>query len=100
MVIAGGGTAGHISPLLAIAQAVAEAAPDARLLAVGTATGMETRLEPAAGLELATIERVPLPRRPTFDLVPLPGRLAHAVRQAESVLDRAQADVLVGVGGY
>lgn len=100
VVLAGGGTAGHISPLLAIARAVAEAAPDARLLAVGTATGMETRLVPAAGFELATIDRVPLPRRPTLDLVRLPGRLAHAVRQAESVLERAEADVLVGVGGY
>lgn len=100
VVLAGGGTAGHISPLLAIAGAVKRHEPDAKILAVGTASGMETRLVPAAGLELAMIDRVPLPRRPSLDLVRLPGRLAGAVRQATEVLERAEADVLVGVGGY
>ncbi|QCO97799.1 undecaprenyldiphospho-muramoylpentapeptide beta-N-acetylglucosaminyltransferase [Arthrobacter sp. 24S4-2] len=100
VVLAGGGTAGHISPLLAIADAVREVRPDVRLLAVGTPNGMETRLVPAAGLELATISRVPFPRKPSLDLVRLPGRLAAAVRQAGKILDDAKADVLVGVGGY
>lgn len=100
IVLAGGGTAGHISPLLAIAAAIRAAAPEARLLAVGTPSGMETRLVPAAGLELATIDRVPLPRRPSMDLLRLPGRLAGAVRQAGRILDDNGADVLVGVGGY
>ena len=100
IVLAGGGTAGHISPLLAIAAAIRTAAPEARLLAVGTPSGMETRLVPAAGLELATIDRVPLPRRPSMDLLRLPGRLAGAVRQAGRILDEHDADVLVGVGGY
>jgi UDP-N-acetylglucosamine--N-acetylmuramyl-(pentapeptide) pyrophosphoryl-undecaprenol N-acetylglucosamine transferase len=100
VVLAGGGTAGHISPLLAIADAVREARPDVRLLAVGTPSGLETRLVPAAGVELATISRVPFPRKPSMDLVRLPGRLAGAVRQAGKILDDAHADVLVGVGGY
>lgn len=100
IVLAGGGTAGHISPLLAIAAAVRNASPDAALLAVGTPSGMETRLVPAAGIELATIDRVPFPRKPSVDLVRLPGRMAGAVRQAGSILDDARADVLVGVGGY
>jgi UDP-N-acetylglucosamine--N-acetylmuramyl-(pentapeptide) pyrophosphoryl-undecaprenol N-acetylglucosamine transferase len=100
VVLAGGGTAGHISPLLAIAAAVREVRPDVHLLAVGTPGGMETRLVPAAGLELATISRVPFPRRPSLDLLRLPGRLAAAVSQAGKILDDAQADVLVGVGGY
>ncbi|XAS68971.1 undecaprenyldiphospho-muramoylpentapeptide beta-N-acetylglucosaminyltransferase [Micrococcaceae bacterium Sec5.7] len=100
VVLAGGGTAGHISPMLAIAAAIRDARPAARLLAVGTPAGMETRLVPAAGLELATIDRVPFPRKPSMDLLRLPGRLAGAVRQAGRILDRANADVLVGVGGY
>jgi UDP-N-acetylglucosamine--N-acetylmuramyl-(pentapeptide) pyrophosphoryl-undecaprenol N-acetylglucosamine transferase len=100
VVLAGGGTAGHINPLLAIAAAIRDARPDARLLAVGTAAGMETRLVPAAGFELATIDRVPFPRKPSADLLRLPGRLAGAVRQAGRILDDAAADVLVGVGGY
>ncbi len=100
VVLAGGGTAGHISPLLAIANALAEVRPDARLLAVGTPGGMETRLVPAAGLELATVSRVPFPRKPSMELLRLPGKLAAAVRQAGAILDGARADVLVGVGGY
>jgi UDP-N-acetylglucosamine--N-acetylmuramyl-(pentapeptide) pyrophosphoryl-undecaprenol N-acetylglucosamine transferase len=100
VVLAGGGSAGHVSPLLAIADALRDARPDAHLLAVGTSDGLETRLVPAAGYELATIDRVPLPRRPSPDLLRLPARLLRAVRQAGDILDRAQADVLVGVGGY
>lgn len=100
VVLAGGGTAGHISPLLAIARAIVRRDPTSRILAVGTASGMETRLVPEAGFELAAIDRVPLPRRASLDLLRLPKRLAGAVRQAERVLDQAGADVVVGVGGY
>ncbi|MCW2133266.1 UDP-N-acetylglucosamine-N-acetylmuramylpentapeptide N-acetylglucosamine transferase [Arthrobacter sp. VKM Ac-2550] len=100
VVLAGGGTAGHISPLLAIAGAIRELAPDAGILAVGTAAGMETRLVPAAGYELATIERVPFPRRPSLDLLKLPFRFGTAVKQARRIIERAGADVVVGVGGY
>ncbi|WP_445154645.1 undecaprenyldiphospho-muramoylpentapeptide beta-N-acetylglucosaminyltransferase [Arthrobacter sp. Hor0625] len=100
VVLAGGGTAGHISPLLAIANALLEARPEARLLAVGTPGGMEQRLVPAAGLELATVSKVPFPRKPSLELLRLPGKLAGAVRQAGAILDDAGADVLVGVGGY
>ncbi|MCU1519623.1 MAG: murG, partial [Arthrobacter sp.] len=72
----------------------------ARLLAVGTPNGMEARLVPAAGVDLATINRVPFPRKPSLDLLRLPGRLAGAVKQAGVILEEARADVLVGVGGY
>ncbi len=100
VLLAGGGTAGHVSPLLAVAAALREQAPEARLTAVGTASGMETRLVPQAGLELELVDRVPLPRRPAVDLVRLPGRLLGAVRQAGEILDRVRPDVVLGVGGY
>lgn len=100
LVLAGGGTAGHISPLLAVANAVRDCAPESRIKVVGTAAGMETRLVPAAGFELAVIDRVPMPRKPGGDLFRLPGRLLRAVKQAGSILDEAAADVVVGVGGY
>jgi UDP-N-acetylglucosamine--N-acetylmuramyl-(pentapeptide) pyrophosphoryl-undecaprenol N-acetylglucosamine transferase len=100
VVLAGGGTAGHISPLLAIADAIVELDPSARITAVGTEAGMETRLVPAAGYDLETIDRVPLPRRPSTDLLKLPFRLAGAVGQALRILDTAKPSVVVGVGGY
>lgn len=100
VVIGGGGTAGHVSPLLAIAAAVQRQEPSARVTAVGTASGMETRLVPAAGLPLETIDRVPLPRRPSAELLRLPVRLRTAIAQAGRIIDEQQADVVVGVGGY
>ena len=100
VVLAGGGTAGHISPLLAIANALRSRVPDVRIQVVGTAAGMETRLVPAAGYDLAVIDRVPMPRRPSGDLLRLPFRLVRAVTQAGQILDDAGADVVVGVGGY
>ena len=100
VVVAGGGTAGHVEPALAPADAIRRLVPDARITALGTATGLEARLVPARGYELATIPRVPLPRRPTPDLFTVPARVAGAVREAGRVLDAVDADVVVGFGGY
>ena len=100
VVLAGGGTAGHTSPLVATAQELLRLAPDARVTAVGTARGLETTVVPAAGLTLELIPPVPLPRRPGADLLRVPGRLVAAVRAAAGVLRSAQADVVVGFGGY
>ncbi len=98
--VAGGGTAGHVEPALALADAVRRLEPSAQVTALGTATGLEARLVPARGYELALVPRVPLPRRPTLDLLRVPGRLAGAVRETGRHLDRLGADVVVGFGGY
>ncbi|CAO5232807.1 UDP-N-acetylglucosamine--N-acetylmuramyl-(pentapeptide) pyrophosphoryl-undecaprenol N-acetylglucosamine transferase [Frankia sp. AgKG'84/4] len=100
MVLAGGGTAGHVEPALAVADALRAVEPRARLTLLGTAVGLETRLVPARGHELATVPKVPMPRRPGPDLLRLPGRLFDAVRQAGATLDAVRADVVVGFGGY
>lgn len=100
VVVAGGGTAGHISPMLAIADAVRALRPEARITAVGTEAGMETRLVPEAGYDLEFIPRVPFPRRPSADLLRLPLRFRRAVATGQEILRRHDADVLVGVGGY
>jgi UDP-N-acetylglucosamine--N-acetylmuramyl-(pentapeptide) pyrophosphoryl-undecaprenol N-acetylglucosamine transferase len=100
VVLAGGGTAGHVEPALALADALVRRDPTTTVTALGTAAGLEARLVPARGYRLAEIDRVPLPRRPTLDLLRLPGRVAGAVRQTRSHLDAARADVVVGFGGY
>ncbi|WP_235490339.1 glycosyltransferase, partial [Frankia sp. AvcI1] len=71
VVLAGGGTAGHVEPALAVADALRAADPRARLTLLGTATGLEARLVPARGYELATVPKVPMPRRPTPALLKL-----------------------------
>ena len=100
VVLAGGGSGGHISPALALADALRQADPSIGLTFLGTERGMETRLVPQRGYELATIPPVPLPRKLTPQLLTVPGRLAAAVSAAAGVLDRTGADALVGFGGY
>lgn len=100
IVLAGGGTAGHISPMLAIADALKADDAATQVTVVGTPSGMETRIVPLAGYELKTINRVPMPRRPSADLFKFPSRFRAAIRQAGEILDAANADVAVGVGGY
>jgi UDP-N-acetylglucosamine--N-acetylmuramyl-(pentapeptide) pyrophosphoryl-undecaprenol N-acetylglucosamine transferase len=100
VVLAGGGTAGHVEPALALADALLRRDPSTVVTALGTATGLEARLVPARGYALAEIPRVPLPRRPTVDLLRVPGRVAGAVRQTQAHLERVDADVVVGFGGY
>lgn len=100
IVLAGGGTAGHTSPLIATAERIAELSPDAVLTCVGTPKGLESRVIPAAGLELRMVPPVPLPRRISVDLFSVPNRLRKAVREARAILDDVAADVVVGFGGY
>lgn len=100
VVLAGGGTAGHIEPALATAEALRRADPEAQVTLLGTERGLETRLVPERGYELALIPPVPLPRRPSPDLLRLPMRVRSAVRETAGVLRAKQADVLVGFGGY
>jgi UDP-N-acetylglucosamine--N-acetylmuramyl-(pentapeptide) pyrophosphoryl-undecaprenol N-acetylglucosamine transferase len=100
VVLAGGGTAGHVEPALALADALRRADPDVQITALGTGRGLETRLVPERGYELALIPPVPLPRRVTPDLLWIPGRLAGAVVATARVLAQTAADVVVGFGGY
>lgn len=100
VVHAGGGTAGHVSPMLAIAAAVQRLHPEAEQAMIGTAEGLETRLVPQTGYELDLIPKVPMPRRPSRDLLRFPARFRAAVDSAADILRRRQADVVIGVGGY
>jgi len=100
ILLAGGGTAGHTSPLLATADALRRLEPTAEITCLGTPRGMENRVVPEAGYPLELIPPVPLPRRPSAELLRVPGRLRGAVRQARAVLDRVGPDVVVGYGGY
>ncbi|GAA5151157.1 undecaprenyldiphospho-muramoylpentapeptide beta-N-acetylglucosaminyltransferase [Nocardioides marinquilinus] len=100
ILLAGGGTAGHTSPLLATADALRRRDPDAEITCLGTPRGLETRVVPEAGYPLELVTPVPLPRRPGADLLRVPGRLRGAVKEAGAVLDRVRPDVVVGYGGY
>jgi UDP-N-acetylglucosamine--N-acetylmuramyl-(pentapeptide) pyrophosphoryl-undecaprenol N-acetylglucosamine transferase len=100
VLLAGGGSAGHIEPALAVADALRRADPDVEVTCLGTERGLETRLIPLRGYPLELIPAVPMPRSVTPQLLTVPGRLAGAINAAAAVLDRTRAQVLVGFGGY
>ncbi|GAB7148535.1 undecaprenyldiphospho-muramoylpentapeptide beta-N-acetylglucosaminyltransferase [Mycobacterium riyadhense] len=100
VVLAGGGTAGHVEPAMAVADALTALDPHVRITALGTARGLETRLVPERGYRLELITPVPLPRKPSGDLARLPSRVWRAVRETRAVLDVVEADVVIGFGGY
>lgn len=100
VVLAGGGTAGHVEPAMAVADALTALDPGIRITALGTARGLETRLVPERGYDLELITPVPLPRKPSGDLARLPPRIWRAVRETRAVFDKVDADVVVGFGGY
>ena len=100
VVLAGGGTAGHVEPAMAVADALSALQPGIRITALGTARGLETRLVPERGYPLELVTPVPLPRKINADLFRLPGRVRRSVRETRAVLEAAGADVVVGFGGY
>lgn len=100
VLIATGGTAGHIEPALAVADALRELSPEAEITVMGSPRGLETTLVPARGYPLVTVPAVPLPRKLNADLFALPWRLRRAVRAAKAVLADRQIDVVAGFGGY
>lgn len=100
IVLAGGGTAGHVNPLLAVAKAIEVQCPTAKVSVIGTAEGLEAQLVPQAGLELDTIDKLPFPRKPTLDALYFPRRWQQQVQRVTSILRQRQADIVVGFGGY
>ena len=100
IVLAGGGTAGHVNPLLAVAHVIRELEPEADIAVVGTAVGLERDLVPQAGFELETIEKVPFPRRPNKAALQFPAKWKAEKAKVRDILTRHQAQVVVGFGGY
>jgi len=98
--LAGGGTAGHVNPLLAVADELRAREPEATILVLGTREGLESRLVPARGYELLTIARLPFPRRPDGAAVRFAPAFARAVGQIRRMIAERGVDVVVGFGGY
>ncbi|WP_341934067.1 UDP-N-acetylglucosamine--N-acetylmuramyl-(pentapeptide) pyrophosphoryl-undecaprenol N-acetylglucosamine transferase [Microbacterium sp. LWO14-1.2] len=98
--LAGGGTAGHVNPLLAVADGLRSRDAEASVLVLGTAEGLESRLVPARGYELLIVDKVPFPRRPNAQAARFPMRFRRAVAQVRDHIRAHGVDVVVGFGGY
>lgn len=100
LLVAGGGTGGHLYPALAVARALRAEEPDAPILLVGRKGGPEERLVPAAGFELATVTVRGLDRDAAWKNLALPVLIPASLVAALRIVDRFKPDVVLGMGGY
>jgi UDP-N-acetylglucosamine--N-acetylmuramyl-(pentapeptide) pyrophosphoryl-undecaprenol N-acetylglucosamine transferase len=100
VVLAGGGTGGHIYPLLAFADCLRRHDPDIRITCVGSSKGLEGEIIPARGYDLRHVPAHQLPRTVNLDLARTPTRMLRSMRAGRQILRDVAADVVVGFGGY
>ncbi|TWF45525.1 UDP-N-acetylglucosamine-N-acetylmuramylpentapeptide N-acetylglucosamine transferase [Chitinophaga polysaccharea] len=100
VIIAGGGTGGHIFPAIAIANALKKIQPDTNILFVGAAGKMEMEKVPQAGYPIEGLEIAGFNRSNIFKNILLPFKIWKSLRRAKTILRNFQPDVVVGVGGY
>lgn len=100
VIIAGGGTGGHIFPAIAIANALRKLEPDIDILFVGAKGKMEMEKVPQAGYPIEGLEIAGFNRSNMLKNLLLPFKLLKSLNQAKGVLNRFHPDVAVGVGGY
>lgn len=98
--LAGGGTAGHVNPLLALADTIKSHSALHNVYALGTAEGLEKTLVPARGYELLTVAKLPFPRRLNAYAFKFPSAFRKAIKSCERMLLEKKIDVVVGFGGY
>ncbi|MEX2549653.1 MAG: undecaprenyldiphospho-muramoylpentapeptide beta-N-acetylglucosaminyltransferase [Nitriliruptoraceae bacterium] len=100
ILIAGGGTAGHVFPAIAVARELTRLDPDIEPVFVGVSDRLEARLVPEAGFELQTIDAVSIPRRPSPKLLKVPGALRSGVLACRALITERHAAAAVTFGGY
>ena len=98
--LAGGGTAGHVNPLLAVADRLRERSAGTGIVVLGTSEGLEARLVPARGYALETVPKAPFPRRPDRHALRFPARFREAVGRTRGLIRDRGVDVVIGFGGY
>ena len=104
VLLAGGGTAGHINPALAIADYVRQRQPDAEILFIGKTGGMEERLVPQAGFEFRGISVQGFSRKMTpsgikNNIITVKKAITGG-RDAKKIIQEFKPDICVGTGGY
>ena len=98
--LAGGGTAGHVNPLLALADEIVASDSSNKVWALGTAEGLESRLVPERGYELLVVPRLPMPRKPNGYVLTFLFRFQASVNLVKQYIKTHKIDVVVGFGGY
>ena len=100
VLLAGGGTGGHIYPAVTIARELQAQKPDCQILFVGTAQGLEADIIPKEGFPFTTIEVQGFQRKLSWDTLRTIGRLITSLAQCRRILRDYKPDVVIGTGGY
>jgi UDP-N-acetylglucosamine--N-acetylmuramyl-(pentapeptide) pyrophosphoryl-undecaprenol N-acetylglucosamine transferase len=100
IIIAGGGTGGHIFPAIAIANAIKKIKPAAEILFVGAKGKMEMEKVPQAGFKIIGLDIAGFNRSSLLKNITLPFKILKSLSQARKVMDDFKPAVVVGVGGY
>ena len=98
IIFAGGGTAGHVEPALAIARLWRDKYPNDLIEFIGTAKGLENQLVPAANFKLNQIPKVVMPRKISPPLIGAPFAFSRALTASRQIIKGS--DLLIGFGGY
>lgn len=98
--LTGGGTAGHVNPLITIAKELVRRNPSDTVLALGTSAGLESKMVPQAGFELLVIEKLPFPRGISIWALVFPFKFLTAVAKVRRYIKTYSINVVVGFGGY
>ncbi len=104
VLIAGGGTAGHINPALAIAGQIKKMQPDAEITFVGTPNGMESRLVPAEGYNYEAMNIAGIQRKLSLTNIKRNAQalwyLTNSGKRAKQIVEKVKPDIAIGTGGY
>lgn len=100
ILICGGGTAGHVYPGLALAEALKSINRDIEAIFVGSERGLEAGVVPDAGFALETLPVTGLPRRPSVDTLTFAGHLGLSILRSAGLLKKYRPAVVVGMGGF
>ncbi len=100
MLLAGGGTGGHLFPAVAIAEQLLQQDENARVRFVGTARGLEAKLLPQLGLPLELIDMTGVVGRGLRGVLQLAPKLLSSLNRSRQILKEFSPDIVVGVGGY
>jgi UDP-N-acetylglucosamine--N-acetylmuramyl-(pentapeptide) pyrophosphoryl-undecaprenol N-acetylglucosamine transferase len=100
MLIAGGGTGGHLFPGMAMAEELLSRSPGNEVVFVGTGRGLEARVVPQCGYPLETIPVLPIRGRGFFSVLRSIFTLPRALAASMRIIRSRKPDIVVGVGGY
>ena len=100
VLVAGGGTGGHVVPAIAISEALMRRQPESKILIIGSDRGIEADMVPKAGFDLVELPVKPMPRRFSFRSLAAGFSMIDAIRRCSNEIRKFKPDVIVGTGGY